>query len=306
MRATSSLYSLIANKLHLVALMAGCLLLTACEKVIEVELRETAPDLVVEATIENGAPPVVILTRSLAYFDKLSLDDLTNSFVRNAKVTLSDGNKTLQLYESTRSFPGFQLYFYTLDASDTATSIIGRNGGKYRLVIEAEAKKYEAQTEIPNINRRIDSLWWQTAPNNADTNRVVVFAKITDPPGLGNYIRYFTSRNDSAFLPGANSVFDDALIDGTTYDAQVFRGVNRNQEFDQEEFGYFRRGDKVDVKLSNINKATFDFWRTWEQAQQNVGNPFGVPVKVLSNISGNALGYFGGYGSQVMRITIPK
>ena len=96
------------------------------------------------------------------------------------------------------------------------------------------------------------------------------------------------------------------FIDGISYNIQIFRGANRNQNIDSETFGFFRRGEKVKVKLSNIDKATFDFWRTWEQNQSNTGNPFGVPVRILGNISNGAVGYFGGYGSQVRTIFIPR
>jgi hypothetical protein len=101
-------------------------------------------------------------------------------------------------------------------------------------------------------------------------------------------------------------VFDDEIVDGLTYEIQVFRGQDRNQEFVNDEFGYFRRGDRVKVKLTNIDRATYDFWRTWEQNQQNVGNPFSVPIKVLGNINNHALGLWGGYAAQEVKIDIPR
>ncbi len=67
-----------------------------------------------------------------------------------------------------------------------------------------------------------------------------------------------------------------------------------------------KKGDTVTLKLSNINKTTYDFWRTMEYTYASVGNPFASPVKVLSNISNNALGYFGGYASQYRTIIIPR
>ena len=118
------------------------------------------------------------------------------------------------------------------------------------------------------------------------------------------FIRYFTAAT-SAFLPGINSVFDDNIVDGITYNIQVFRGQSRNAELDVNEFGFFRRGDRVKVKLANIDKATYDFWRTWEQNQQNTGNPFGVPIKVLSNISNNALGIWAGYATRLTPLVFP-
>jgi hypothetical protein len=288
------------------ALVVSALLLVSCEKEVEIVPRNLPPQVVVEATIENGMPPVVFLTSTLNYFATLSIPDLANSFIRNANIVVSDGTTSVKLKEYRVNVGAANFYYYTVDSTNPAAIIIGKFETNYTLTINVDGKIYSAQTRIPKVDRKIDSLWWLPAPNNPDTNNVVVFSKVTDPKGLGNYIRYYTSVNDSTFLPGPNSVFDDQVIDGTTYDVQIFRGINRNLEIDEVNFGYFKKGETVDIKLSNIDKATFDFWRTWEQNQSNIGNPFGVPIKILSNLSNGAIGYFGGYASQVERITIPK
>jgi hypothetical protein len=123
-------------------------------------------------------------------------------------------------------------------------------------------------------------------------------------PGLGSYIRYFTKTNRGPFLPGFNSVFDDQVIDGTTYTVAVDKGVDKNAPFDRDNV-LFNRGDTVVFKLCNIDKQTYDFWRTLEFSFQSVGNPFSSPVKVLGNVSGGALGCFAGYAAQYRRIIIP-
>ena len=99
--------------------------------------------------------------------------------------------------------------------------------------------------------------------------------------------------------------FDDLFIDGTTYELQVQAGIDRNTTISDDDF-FFDKGDTVTFKLSNIDKATFDFWRTMEFSYQSVGNPFSTPIKVSSNISGNALGYFGGYASQFRTLIIRR
>ena len=45
---------------------------------------------------------------------------------------------------------------------------------------------------IPALTKKIDSLWWENAPNKEDSNKAIVMVRTTDPPGFGNYIRYFT------------------------------------------------------------------------------------------------------------------
>jgi hypothetical protein len=44
----------------------------SCEKDIELNLDKTPNQLVIDASIENGRPPVVILSKSLNYFNKIN------------------------------------------------------------------------------------------------------------------------------------------------------------------------------------------------------------------------------------------
>jgi hypothetical protein len=291
---------------RLICILLMSCLFVACEKELDISPRDGGEILAVDGSIENGQPPRIILSRSFNYFTTLSITDLANALIKGAKVVLSDGTVSQQLKEYVIPFSAGDLVYYSTDTSLGSNQLFGKFNTTYSLTIESEGKTYTAKTTIPTIARKLDSLWWKPAPANEDTNKVVLFIRASDPKGLGNYIRYYTSRNDSAFLPGLNSVFDDAIIDGTTYDIQVDAGVDRNLDIDFEEYEFFARGDTIKAKLSNIDKTTFDFWRTWEQNQSNLGNPFGVPVKVLGNISNGGLGYFGGYASQVETIIVPK
>jgi hypothetical protein len=269
----------------------------SCEKNIDFKLDDAEKVLVVDAQIENGQAPVVVLTKSLDYFGKISPEILFNSFVRNADVTISNGTVTHKLKEYTIPFGGgYSLSYYSIDSANLTTAFVGAFNKQYTLNITAEGKNYTAATNIPALTKFPDSLWFKRAPLNPDTNARVLMTRAADPPGLGNYIRYFTKKNRGNFLPGDNSVFDDNIIDGITYELQVDPGVDRNNRipFDSN---YFKRGDTVTLKLCNIDKATYTFWNTWEFAQQSIGNPFSQPNKVLGNISNGALGAFCGYAA---------
>ena len=74
--------------------MLTLLLFTGCEKDINFDLEEAAPVLAVDAQIENDQAPVVILTKSFSYFDKLTPELLSGAFVRNAEVYISNGTLT--------------------------------------------------------------------------------------------------------------------------------------------------------------------------------------------------------------------
>ncbi len=280
----------------------------SCEKNIAITLHPSTTNLVVDASIESGSYPVVILSTSLAYFSQIDPATLSNSFVHQATVYLSNGTVTGLLKEDSLDLngSGFKLYYYSFNAGDTGVQFIGDFHSTYSLDIGVAGVHYLATTHISSVNKKIDSLWWQPAPPGNDSNDVVIKARITDPAGYGDYTRYFTSVDGGSFYPGLTSVFDDQITDGTTYDVQVDRGVDRNVSNSISDYSYFKNGDTVTVKYCNIDKATYDFWRTMEYNYQSIGNPFSTPIKVLGNVSNNALGYFGGYAVQYVNLVIPK
>jgi hypothetical protein len=281
-----------------------CLLIVSCEKNINITLDASQSRLVVDATIENGRPPMVFLSKSLDYFSKIDPAVLSSSFVRNAKVRITDGTTEVLLREdSIKISTGNKIYFYT--TAGPSLSFLGKLKSSYSMVIEAEGKVYSATTTIPETTRKIDSLWWEKVPLAKDSNRVNVMIRAKDKPGLGDYIRFFTKLGQQPFFPGFNSVFDDQIIDGLQYTVPVDKGFDKNTPF-SDSTSYFKRGDTVMIKLCNIDKQTYDFWRTSEFNFQSVGNPFSSPIRILSNINNDALGYFGGYGCQYRTIIIPR
>lgn len=282
------------------------LLLTSCEKPVEFKLDDVIPKLVVEASIENGQAPLVYLSKSLNYFSMIDQAILANSFVHNAEVYISNGILTHKLKEySVPAGGGYYFYYYSNDPSSPATAFLGQVNNQYSLRILSEGKEYTAVTTIPNATRRIDSVFWKPAPSGNAPEKVAFMVRAYDQPGFGDYIRYFTKRNSEPFYPGLNSVYDDQIIDGSVYEVQVERGVDRNAVH-PEGYTFFDRGDTVTLKVSNIDKPTFDFWRTMEFTYASVGNPFSSPTKVIGNITGGALGYFGGYASQYRTLIIPR
>lgn len=282
------------------------LLFFSCEKGVTFDLENSTPKLVVEATIEIGQPPYVVLTNSQNYFSQITPDIVASSFVRNANVSVSNGTVEHKLKEySTPLQNGYIFYYYSIDSANLSTAFLGEMNKEYFLKINTGGADYTATTKIPVITRQIDSLFWKKPPGNIDSNKVALMIRATDKPGFGDYIRYYTKANSEPFYPALNSVFDDQIIDGTTYELEVERGVDRTKDI-PENYSFFERGDTVTLKLCQIDKATFDFWRTMEFNYSSIGNPFGSPTKVLSNISNNALGYFGGYAPQFKTIIIPR
>lgn len=272
----------------------------SCEKNIDFDLKYAEPILVVDAQVESGQAPTVALSKSLSFFSTISTEILANSFVHNAVVTMSNGTLTHTLKEYAVPLGnGYSIYYYSIDSANLATAFVGELGKQYSLTIKVDGKEYTAKTTVPVLAKIFDSLWTKAPPPNVDTTKRLLLVRAIDPPGLGNYVRYFTKKNSERFLPGFNSVFNDEVIDGTTYSGQVDPGVDRNLPVPTGDDRFFARGDTISFKLANIDKATYTFWNTWEFNQQSIGNPFSQPGKVIGNISNGALGAFCGYASQV-------
>ncbi len=279
---------------------------TSCEKNVSFNLNDSEKKLVVEASIENNQAPTVVLSTSIEYFAEISPEILQNSFVHDATILISNGTLTHQLKEYSFVQNGYTFFYYSIDSSNLATAFVGELNKSYSLKITTGGKEYTAITTIPNITKQIDSVFWKQAPEFLPDSLASLNVTAYDPPGFGDYVRYYTKANSDPFYPGINSVFDDQIIDGTRYTLQVDRGYPRNLGLNADSLIYFKKGDTVTLKLCNIDKATFDFWRTMEFSYASVGNPFSTPTKVLSNISGKGLGYFAGYAAQYHTIIIPK
>src|SRR5215813_3347998 len=117
-------------------------LLPACEKTITLNLNDTAPKLVIEATIENGGPPMVVLSKSMDYFSNISPAILQNSFVHNAEVDISNGTLTHKLKEYKVDFgSGYYGYYYSTDSSNLSSAFVGELNHGYSLHVIAEGKE---------------------------------------------------------------------------------------------------------------------------------------------------------------------
>jgi Domain of unknown function (DUF4249) len=283
-------------------MILGVMFLASCEKNIDFNLKEADPLVVVDAQIEDGQPPIVVLTKSLGFFNKINPQLLANSFVRNADVYVSNGTLTHKLVEYAIPVgPGFIAYVYSNNLLLPATSFTGQMGKSYTLKVISEGKEYTAETYIPTNALHLDSIWTKPLDTNIDTLKRDLFFRATDITGLGNSGRYFTKKNSGDFLAGFNSVFDDQIIDGTSFNSQIPQGVDRNN-LPPIGNNFFMKGDTITLKWCNIPRSTYTFWNTWEFAAQSIGNPFAQPNKVLGNISNGALGAFCGYSVETKTV----
>jgi len=284
-----------------------CILVTffSCEKEVDIKLDTGEPRLVVEGGIENDLPPIVMLSKSIGYFEKIDLETLQNTSVHGAEVYVSDGTKTVQLKEFSvdTGSNGFKFYYYSLvDFNNPVfppldSIILGEFEKYYTLTIKHEGQVYTSTTKIPTPTP-IDSILTKVPGRpGSDTNARTLEIYFKDPDTSGNYVRYYTKRNDEPLYPGLNSVYSDEIIDGKPFNAEFPLGEPRSVVKSFDSLGVCYQGDSITLKWAAIDKRVYDFWNTYEFALGTLGSPFATPIQVNSNISNNALGVWAGYGA---------
>ncbi len=290
-------------------------LIAGCEKEVNIKLSTGESQLVVNGLIETGQPPFLALTRSIGYFAKIDLATLENSFVHNAKVTVSDGTRQISLREyqidTANSVTGglSKFYFYTIDtAQPAAFNFLGQVDHYYKLTVVVDGKTYESTTKIPNC-KPVDSMVAvapATPAEKAPTARLLNIY-YTDPDTPGNCIRYFTQRNSEPLYPGYNSVYDDQIINGVKNSLiPLLIGFDRDIKVITDSTGHIFPGDTILLKWCAIDRGVYNFYNTYEYSLGTVGNPFSSPINVKSNVSNGALGIWAGYGSKFSTLIVPK
>lgn len=269
----------------------------SCTKDVDVVVPDYQQKLVVEGAVEPGISPYVILSWTIPYFGNVQYQDVEQYMVNEALVTVNDGFTTDTLIQPIAGQP----YYVGLN-------MIGVTGRTYNLSITVNGKTYTSSTTIlPAIP--LDSLFFKAEKGDS---LGFIWAHFKEPAGLGNQYRWYAKRigKDNRFLAPFSSVFDDKFIDGKEFDFAYDRGMEPNstaEEDNNEERGYFKVGDSVVVKYCTIGEKEFRYLRSWYLNGMSNGNPFAAPSTLESNISGDAIGLWCGYGVFIkgVRLKLP-
>ena len=295
----------------------------SCEEEFTPDITTEPQDIVVEGYIETGdfsLPPYVLLTRSQPFFTELDLGNFDNFFVHDALVTVFDGTETTTLEEvcwddfdeeqqeflnsllaqsgigGLDSIPGNLCVYVDLDFELT-----GEIGKTYDLSIEVEGKLLTASTTLQN-RVPLDSLKFVIPDGEVSDSLRELRVIVNDPVDEVNFYRYFTSVNGDNYIPGFNSVADDALFNGQVFEFPLPKGEPRNSTAGQASFGLYKIGDTVSVKWTTIDEPNFNFWNTLEFNAINQG-PFASYTRVETNIKGG-IGIWGGYSAHYYNLIV--
>ena len=282
----------------------------SCQKQIEFDLPGVEQIMVVEGKIESGQPPIVFLTTTQGYFDPIDSSTFDNIFIHNADVSVSDG---------TTNYPLTEINFGLASVYTTFnTAAFGVNGKDYVLTVNYDNKVLTAQTQVP-YPVPLDSVWFERADltNPLDSLGFLYF-EFEDPDTSGNCYRWFSKRintykynydfpydniagqqKDTTYIAPFGGSTDDKFFNGLSFEFAVARGeLASSQKPDDEgiEARYFKLGDTVAIRATAITYPTYLWVRSMEDQAISTGSPFASPGNLPSNINGDGVGIWAGYG----------
>ena len=234
------------------AMIALCFILAAggCEQVVNIDLHNTGPQIVVEGLVSDHAGPYTVsLSRTGTYFTP----ELTFPPVSGATVMIQDNMGELDtLRENTSG-----VY--------TSKTVRGIPGVTYALIVNAEGGVYTGSSTMPQ-NVPIDSMFAVSRrPNSPVGAGYDLYIAFKDPPEIGNYYR-INVRINNPVIPGDSvdgrryRLYSDKLSNGTetAYRVRLRRHVSA--------------GDTVTVDLMSIDKPTYEYYRTLDNSHSNRSN----------------------------------
>ncbi len=255
--------------------------LASCEKVINLDLKTTSSQLVIEGNLaDDNRPCLVTLSRSANYTD-------ANSFeaVRGATITLTDnagGRETLR-----ESAPG----------QYAGATLLGVPGRTYTLRVETGGAAYVAVSTLPAPVVPFDKLSTQVSTVG---NRIQAVVDYRDPAGPGNSYLFRQYRNGR--LNNAIFVLNDQFNDGKAV-SQVLRLAGPSN--DPNDVNKLASGDSLRVEMQNIDANVYEYFRTLNLILTTNPATATTPANPRSNFSDGVLGYFSAHSRRVKAIKVP-
>ncbi|MFT4221494.1 DUF4249 domain-containing protein [Dysgonomonas sp.] len=258
------------NRLWIIILLLSFI---SCEEVINIDLKESEPRLVIDANITDSSPCIIALTES-------------QGFNSNKPYTRISG-AIIELYDN---MGNKEIIRETKDKGIYMSLMAGKTGRTYTLNISIEKEKYEAKATIPKAVP-IDSLYIYNVKVGKDDwySPCVIFR---DPGEEENY--YYTMMYVNGTMMRSIYLNDDEFRNGLI--------IERILYFDKEDNNdeNLKIGDHIRVEMQTLDKGMYTFYKSlYSIAAGGATNP-------TSNFTGGALGCFKAYGSSYKEITISK
>lgn len=259
-------------------LLLSVVLLFSCQKVVNLDLRTAASQLVIQGEVtEAPGPYTVSINRSVGFY-------ADNNFpaVDGATVKISDdqgGTDSL-----TETGPGKYV----------THSIQGRPGTTYTLSVLVDGASYTAAATMPPPVL-LDSVTFDNTGGGrfGRKNDIIPQANYQDPAGVKNYYQFALYIAGTRFTKNVYA-FNDRLSDG--------KYITQNLRMDSS---YLDPGELLRVDMYCIDANVYNYFSQLSQATgTGAFNTAAAPANPSTNISNGAYGVFSAHTVSTRTVTV--
>lgn len=253
-------------------MLPALLLLSSCIDVIDLDIDEATPRIVIDGKINDKSFAEVKITSSIRIKDRNEFPAITD-----AKVTLTDVTSGVS-QELIQTFPGVY----------ASTELAGISGHTYHLLVVRSTEEYSATSTMP-FPVEIKKLDFEESYRFHSSEKAYrLVATFDDPDTMGNNYRYVMYQNGIQ----SQSIFvrNDAFTNGNEVNQVIFNPDIK-----------ILRGNVMEVELQCVDRAVFDYFNGLMLLNSDRGI---APANPETNITGGAIGYFSAYTSSRKTVTI--
>ncbi|MCB0284482.1 MAG: DUF4249 domain-containing protein [Calditrichaeota bacterium] len=241
----------------------------SCEEVIDIDLNDADPKIVIEGTVTDQPGPYTVgITKTTDYYNPRDYPT-----IKEAQVSISDDSGF------------FERLTETTDGIYQTDSLQGMPGRTYTLTVQVDGQTYTATSTMQPATE-IDSLFYRENEGGIrpkDQKGYDLVLMFIDTPGVEDFKRLKVYRNHK--LQDGYFLYNGRLSDGNEIEYDRI-----HVDFEPDDFVY--------VELLSIDEATYEYYSTLDNAiASSSGSKIQtkVPANPKNNISGDALGYFGAF-----------
>jgi hypothetical protein len=254
----------------IISIISAVILLASCQKVINVDIKNAIPQIVIEANMANDSSAAIVnISRTINFSQSNKFEG-----VSNAMVSITDDAGVVTNLSATAN--GIYKSIPTKFAPEKT----------YHLKVIIDNKTYESISTMPSVVK-LDTIL--SLPNTFGKG-VILVPSYLDPKGVKNYYRFLITLNDT--LRNDLFISDDQFNDGLFAQQPLFvrGGSGGGSEI--------LLGAKANVEMRCITAAEYLYWFSLQQNEQS------TPANPTNNISGGALGYFSAHATNSKSIII--
>ncbi len=252
-------------------------MLVSCEEVIEVDLNDADPQLIIEGYINNSKGPFIVrISETTDYFGEQGVSPVD---VQGISIYTESGAKE-------------KLERVAAGVYQT-THTAGEPGETYKLEVQRYGQTISGSSTMPapiNITK-LHYAYDDREFNPAGEAGYEVSCYFNDPDGIENYYRLRIHRNGELLDDEGLYLYDDKFSDGNEISYTFF---DRRFQF----------GDTIKVDLWSLDEQTYRYYEQLNELIGDFGPGSAAPGNPTSVYDQDVLGVFSAYARNSLEFSI--